>query len=149
MSSSITIDPTYVGTPDIPLIRNMTILLPALAVAFAAFCIWLTVRMVNRRERWAKWTLVAMLVLPALYVASFGPACWWFPDRVQFGIASADGEIISNDFDCRAPQIYWPIGWLADRAPPVHSAVSWFSGLGTDESIRLPTNPTGEHWIRN
>lgn len=34
----------------------MTILLPALAVAFAAFCVWLTVRIVNRRERWAKWT---------------------------------------------------------------------------------------------
>jgi hypothetical protein len=40
----------------------MTILLPALAVAFAAFCVWLGVRIVNRRERWAKWTagLVAL-----------------------------------------------------------------------------------------
>jgi hypothetical protein len=40
----------------------MTILLPALAVAFAAVCVWLTVRIVNRRERWAKWTLAAALI---------------------------------------------------------------------------------------
>lgn len=52
----------------------MTIL-PALAVAFAALCIWLTVRIANRRERWAKWTALAV-ALPVLYIASFVPACW-------------------------------------------------------------------------
>jgi hypothetical protein len=46
----------------------MSIVLPALAVAFAAFCVWLTVRIVNRRERWAKWTLTAVLA-----VAFLGP----------------------------------------------------------------------------
>jgi hypothetical protein len=54
----------------------MSIVLPALAVAFAAFCIRLTVRIINRRERWAKWTLAAVVCAPVLYVASFGPACW-------------------------------------------------------------------------
>lgn len=38
----------------------MTIVLPTLAVAFAAFCVWLTVRIYNRRERWATWTLAAL-----------------------------------------------------------------------------------------
>jgi hypothetical protein len=47
-------------------------LLPTLAFAFAAFCVWLTVRIINRWERWAKWTLAGMLVLPLLYVTSFG-----------------------------------------------------------------------------
>jgi len=47
-----------------------------LGVAFAAFCIWLGVRIFNRRERWAKWTLAAVLGLPLLYILSFGPACW-------------------------------------------------------------------------
>jgi hypothetical protein len=51
----------------------MTILLPALAAAFAAFCVWLGVRIFNRRERWAKWTLVNVVGLPVLYVASLGP----------------------------------------------------------------------------
>jgi hypothetical protein len=39
----------------------MTILLSTLAVAFAAFCVWLVVRIVNRKELWAKWT-AALLV---------------------------------------------------------------------------------------
>ena len=52
-----------------------------LGVAFAAFCVWLVVRIVNRRERWAKWTLVAAAVgLLVLYVASLGPACWWLSE---------------------------------------------------------------------
>jgi hypothetical protein len=50
----------------------MTILLPALALAFGAFCVWLVVRIVNRRERWAKWTLGAVVGVPVLYVLSFG-----------------------------------------------------------------------------
>ena len=54
----------------------MTLILSALAVAFAAFCVWLTVRIVNRKERWAKWTAAVVIGLPALYGLSFGPACW-------------------------------------------------------------------------
>ncbi len=42
-------------------------------VAFAACCVWLTVRIVNRSEKWAKWTAVAVLLL-ATYPISFGPA---------------------------------------------------------------------------
>jgi hypothetical protein len=30
----------------------MTVILPVPAVALAAFCVWLTVRIVNRKERW-------------------------------------------------------------------------------------------------
>jgi hypothetical protein len=41
----------------------MAILLPALGVAFAAFCVWLAVRIINRRERWAMWTLATLAVL--------------------------------------------------------------------------------------
>lgn len=44
--------------------------------AFAAFCVWLTVRIINRRERWAKWTLTVVVVVPTLYSLSFGPAYW-------------------------------------------------------------------------
>jgi hypothetical protein len=40
----------------------MTIVLPALAAAFGAFCVWLTVQIVNRRERWAIWTLAGTLI---------------------------------------------------------------------------------------
>src|ERR1700737_4522895 len=42
-------------------------------VAFAAFCVWLTVRIVNRRERWAKRMAVGMILTTVLYIASWGP----------------------------------------------------------------------------
>jgi hypothetical protein len=41
----------------------MDLLFSGLAVSIAAFCVWLTVRIVNRRERWAKRTAVAMFVV--------------------------------------------------------------------------------------
>lgn len=53
-------------------------------LAFAAFCVWLTVRIVNRQQRWAKWMLAAVLSLPALYVASFGPACRYLLPNGRF-----------------------------------------------------------------
>src|SRR5258707_6619504 len=52
----------------------MDTLLPFSGVASVAFCLWLTVRIVNRRERWAKRMAVIVVVLPVLYVASFGLA---------------------------------------------------------------------------
>jgi hypothetical protein len=51
-------------------------IIAALAIAFTAFCIWLTVRIVNRRERWAKWMLAGVVALLILYPMSRGPALW-------------------------------------------------------------------------
>jgi hypothetical protein len=51
----------------------MTLLLPALAVAFAGFCIWLAVRIVNRRERWAKRLAWGLIAMSAIYALSSGP----------------------------------------------------------------------------
>jgi hypothetical protein len=64
----------------------VNIIVPALAVAFAAFCVWLGVRIFNRRERWAKWTLAVTIMLPVLYVVSIGPASWLVardPSRIR------------------------------------------------------------------
>jgi hypothetical protein len=41
------------------------------AITFAAFCVWLGVRIVNRRERWAKWTAGVIG-----YPLSIGPVVW-------------------------------------------------------------------------
>ncbi len=41
--------------------------------AYAAACIWIGVRLFNRRERWTKWTAVAVAITPLLYVLSSGP----------------------------------------------------------------------------
>jgi hypothetical protein len=62
----------------------MALALAIIGVAFAAFCVWLGVRIINRRERWAKWTLAAVICLPLLYALSFGPACW-ITSRTKIG----------------------------------------------------------------
>jgi len=41
--------------------------------AFAAFCIWLGVRIFNRRERWAKKTARWLFIVCVVYPLSFGP----------------------------------------------------------------------------
>jgi hypothetical protein len=48
----------------------MSIVLPALGIAFAAFCVWLGVRVYNRRERWAKWSL-ATILMSGLYPGTY------------------------------------------------------------------------------
>jgi len=79
----------------------MTILLPALGVAYAAFCVWLGVRVVNRRERWAKRTLAGLIGLPVLYAASFGPICWLQDRRILPPML--------------AQRIYGPFGFILDN----------------------------------
>jgi hypothetical protein len=95
----------------------MSIVLPALAVAFAAICIWLGVRIFNRRERWAKWILVGVVGLPVLYVASFGPACW-ISSRLQ-----PSGEIVST--------VYSPIIPAMLQGPvAVQSVLTYYAAFG-------------------
>ena len=60
---------------------HMTIIFMIFGVACAAFCVWLTVRIVNRRQRWAKWLALGLVVLLA-YPLSFGPACALVDHRV-------------------------------------------------------------------
>ena len=55
----------------------MSIIIASLAFAFAAFCLWLTVRIVNRREkpRLAFWAtvVVALVAGAALFVLFTAP----------------------------------------------------------------------------
>jgi hypothetical protein len=95
----------------------MTFLLATLAIAFAAFCIWLIVRIVNRRERWAKWAAVAVGLL-LLYVASFGPACW-ICSRTQTG-------------NSLLPSFYRPIvACMLIETPPIGGLFRWYAAVGT------------------
>ncbi len=117
---------------------GMRIVLPALAVAFAAFCVWLGVRIVNRKERWAKWTLVMTLVgVPVLYVLSFGPACWWFtiPSGYSENFPGTNVPLPP----VRARQMYWPIGWLAVHGPRwSERLLAWYATLGGE--VLVPTD---------
>jgi hypothetical protein len=56
----------------------MSILLPALAVAFAAFCVWLAVRIVNRRTppKLKPLMITAVVVAVVAYPLSIGPVAY-------------------------------------------------------------------------
>jgi hypothetical protein len=55
----------------------MSVVLPALATAFAALCVWLAVRTVNRGYKPGKrFGLAIRLAVLVAYPLTFGPACW-------------------------------------------------------------------------
>jgi hypothetical protein len=121
----------------------MTILLPALSVAFAAFCVWLTVRIVNRRERWAKWTLAGLLIgLPVFYVASFG---------VAIVIAATPADEFSDRDRSRHiwPKVYCPIGKLLVADPKYKAVILWYANLWMpDESVvAIPISADGSKFF--
>jgi hypothetical protein len=94
----------------------MGVALSIFGVAFAAICVWLTVRIVNRRERWAKWTLAGTVIgAPALYVLSFGPACW-IVSRTDCGHTAFTEAY--RPIGCavwKSPQFIWLSTWAYAR----------------------------------
>jgi len=98
----------------------LVFLILACGLSFGAFVIWLTVRTINRPERWAKRTLWAIVGLtPVLYVLSVGPIGWlanrgWLPDEMQDAFQ----------------QFYFPLIWLYDEGPnPIHDILKWYGDL--------------------
>lgn len=61
------------------------LLMGALGAAFAAFCVWLTVRILNRREGWAKRTAAGLMIALVMYPLSFPIAVIiWFSGGQRF-----------------------------------------------------------------
>jgi apolipoprotein N-acyltransferase len=103
--------PTLIASPP-PAQTVLAIVLPILAVAFSAFCVWLVVRIVNRRDRWAKWTLAATVGLPVVYLLSTGPVIWlWRRDLLPYSVIDVLYEPFMN-----APD-------------PIYEAVKWYVAL--------------------
>ena len=85
----------------------MAIALAIFGVAFAAFCVWLAVRIINRREKWTKWTAAVYIVLMVLvvYPLSFGPV-----------VSLAHHDYLSDDLQRIAAAVYSPIVWAHENA---------------------------------
>ena len=79
-------------------------------------------------------------MLPLLYFASFGPACWL--TARPFGDEGAG-------FD-RVMIVYWPCGWLHQRGPRVASAaIRWWMTVGArkNHAVMLPTRFDGSEYM--
>lgn len=117
------------------------LILPSLCVVFASIVTWLTVRIVNRRERWAKWTAVGLLVvLPLAYIAGFGPACW---------IAATPRVAGRSDEPRIWMRVYFPIGALIHYARSQDSrAVQQCITCGARKGCRVivPIDAGGKNW---
>lgn len=106
----------------------MSTALLVVSVAFAAFAVWLAVRIVNRRERWAKRTAIFLPAVLALYPLSFGPVCWKL-SRGDYRRGSYDAVFAPvprwvNNF-------YVPIVQLWVHSPrPIRRAMHCYANVG-------------------
>jgi hypothetical protein len=85
----------------------MALALSIFGVAFAALCVWLMVRIVNRKERWAKWTAVALAVMLVAYPLSY-------PWALSVLIHHGQSESAAMD---QLADIYAPFGWAIYHCP--------------------------------
>jgi hypothetical protein len=118
----------------------MEIILLALAVAYAACAVWLTVRIVNRREKWAKRTAIALACLPIVYVLSFGPACW---------VVAKPRVPGQSDVPHFGMRFYFPVGALIHHTRSENrKSLVWWITLGARHGGRVivPTDASGKNW---
>jgi hypothetical protein len=120
----------------------VTTIFAILGLAFAGFCVWLAIRIVNRRERWAKRTAaVVLVVMLAVYPLSIGPACW-----------------LSSHLDCGASAVtvvYRPLLLFVPNAARgtlmkysiVASGPKWSWEHRAERRDIVPTTPAGYFYI--
>jgi len=83
--------------------------------------------------------IVMAVILPVIYVGSFGPACWWTT-------LSPTGPPRPSE----ALLFYWPFGCVFNAdCPIIREGMKWWMTLGAPpgRNIYLPTDPAGEHWV--
>ncbi len=81
----------------------------ALGAAHAAFWIWLTVRIVNGRKRCVKWTAVAAIVVPVIYILSSGPMrTVAFRRHVTSSVIPGRSDGARSSETTIDPGVWWP-----------------------------------------
>ncbi len=97
---------------------GMAMLLGLTGVSLAAFCVWLAVRIINRRDKSARMLLAATLVALMLYPLSASPA-----ERLAQKLG------IHATLDPVARLFYAPLRWSFEHAPaPVRDCLSAYDG---------------------
>jgi hypothetical protein len=107
-----------------------------LGVVYAAVFVWLLVRIVNRRQRSAKWTAVGLIVLAALYVLSSGPMTtlgrWSHTTYTPAPALGSNAVMVTTQ---EGPGVWWsqvyaPLLWASDQSwgDQLYSYWELFSG---------------------
>jgi hypothetical protein len=130
------VEPIFRPPPRAGYNPDMSILIPGLVVAFAAFCVWLAVRIVNRQERWAKRTALGLFVVLVGYPLSIGPACW-FSSRVGCG-----ATIVTVIYRPLLGFVPTPATGMLEKYSAIASAPNW----SWEHSV--PTVPPGGRPLR-
>src|SRR5260370_22013257 len=101
-----------------------------LAVAFAALCVWLAVRIVNRRERWAKQAAIIMALMLVQYPLSIGPA-----HCLAWGLHS-------ESFSRTADVVYGPVVGACKKSDTAMQVLFWYTThwelLAVHQGVRSP-----------
>jgi hypothetical protein len=103
----------------------------------------------RKRLLWP-WIAALLIALPVLYVASFGPACWWLSTDEIPKISLDPGQPydMPRGLAPHAPQVYWPLGWMAAHAPrPISRVIFWYATAGGKQLVALPCDRHGSSWV--
>ncbi|MBS0262563.1 MAG: hypothetical protein JSS02_11480 [Planctomycetes bacterium] len=101
------------------MLARMNLVFPVLMVGLGACVIWLLVRFVNRRERWAAWLAVALLVglsYPGAYLALLAGKVYWL-----IGVDAASQQnlyVTSPRYRLSGPvvkSLFAPVHWVDRR----------------------------------
>src|SRR5882757_3633298 len=77
----------------------------------------------ERRKSVWPWIVAVLIGLPALYVASFGPVCWWISPKPPTGAPRTPIDNIPH-----VSHFFWPVGWVATHSPnSVYRAIGWYA----------------------
>ena len=106
----------------------MALALSTFGIAFAAFGVWVTVRIINRPEQWTKWVAVALIVTLLAYPLMVGTAAWV---RIRVPLPNwARPFVTAVILPLMVPAEYGP-RWLSEA---ISSYVAWWesqAGRGT------------------
>lgn len=113
--------------------RGMGLALMIFGVAFAAFWVLLAVRIINRRERWTKWTAAAVVLTVIVIYPLSEPWIMSYLELYEIGPTWGEGpsylwqwQNSLNPFSApsryppwlsRITMMYKPLGWLYTNCP--------------------------------
>jgi hypothetical protein len=120
----------------------------ACGTCFAAAAVWLTIRIANRREKWAIWTAIAgCFLLPTVYLVGFAIVARTTPVE-EIPIDDAGSLVSSHITLIPLPRVFAPIGWLSRRSRIFRRLFGAIARRhDTDVSVFVPASWDGGEFV--